>query len=130
MIMIITIVTIIILTTTIAIVMITTIMITIMMMIIIIIIRIIMIIVMIIIMIVGSRYLPYAVLPLPEGPEEAERMEVARRCLGVLGVQTTLTPQGLLRCLKLVRAGDCQDVEIFADLYKHLAQAEVKKKRI
>jgi len=74
---------------------------------------------------IGSRYLPYSSLPTSEGPERVAGVEHALECLTLLGVTTTVTPQGLLRCLQMLRAGGCRDTEFFADLYKQLAQADL-----
>lgn len=63
----------------------------------------------------GGQYLHY--IRLPEGSNVS-----VQECLNQLGVQVHLTIDGLVKALKMLRANQCANIEVFADVYKEISE--------
>eukprot|EP00439_Symbiodinium_sp_Y106_P083838 s470_g24.t1 len=71
----------------------------------------------------GGQYLHYVRLPgSPGSTTQPAEDELVRSCLQRLGVQVELSAAGLLRSLRLLKdEGRCQNIEVYADIYKEVA---------
>ncbi|CAE7699213.1 NOV [Symbiodinium microadriaticum] len=70
----------------------------------------------------GGQYLHYVRLPGSGSTRQPAEDELVRRCLQCLGVQVELSAAGLLRSLRLLKdEGRCQNIEVYADIYKEVA---------
>eukprot|EP00931_Biecheleriopsis_adriatica_P032589 TRINITY_DN19008_c0_g1_i1.p1 TRINITY_DN19008_c0_g1~~TRINITY_DN19008_c0_g1_i1.p1 ORF type:complete len:1471 (-),score=337.13 TRINITY_DN19008_c0_g1_i1:128-4540(-) len=73
----------------------------------------------------GGRFLHYVRLPDSKavaGTISPSSMASIRSCLCAVGVQAVLTADGLLSALRTLReAGRCQNLEVFADIYKEVS---------